>query len=158
MSVFLPLVAGAAGVATHLLFFKRGEHHMYATRYLQAVILTFSTSVVALTHYGERSMKESLNLSNSIFWYFLGGLYGSLIIYRLFFNPLNRFPGPYFARLSTFDLVFRLSKFDANKRFYQFHQKYGKFVRIGPNALSITEPEGVQVISGATSKCKKSAW
>jgi hypothetical protein len=158
MSVFLPLVAGAAGIATHLLFFNRGEHHMYATRYLQTLILAFSTPVVVLTHYGGQSIKESLNLSGSVLGYFLVGLYGSLIIYRLFFNPLNKFPGPYLNRLSTFNLVFRLSNFDANKHFYELHQKYGKFVRIGPNDLSITEPEGVQVISGATSKCKKSSW
>jgi hypothetical protein len=158
MSLFLPLLAGAAGAAAHLLFFNRGEHHLYAIRYLQALILTFGTSVVTLTHYGGRSLTDSLNLSGSIFGCFLGGVYGSLIIYRLFFNPLNKFPGPYFARLSLFDLVFRSSKFDTNKRFYQLHQKYGKFVRIGPSDLSITEPDGMQVISGATSKCKKSSW
>jgi hypothetical protein len=155
MSVLLPLVAGATGIATHLLFFNRGEHHMYATRYL---ILAFSTSVAALTHYAGQSVKESSNQSSSVLGYFLRGLYGSLIIYRLFFNPLNKFPGPYLNRLSTFNLVLRLSNFDANKHFYELHQKYGKFVRIGPNDLSITEPEGVQVISGATSKCKKSSW
>lgn len=158
MSVFLPPIAGAAGVAAHLLFFNRGEHHMYATRYLQALILTFGTSVVALTHYGGHSMNESLNLSSSIFGYFLAGLYGSLIIYRLFFNPLNKFPGPYFARLSLFDLVFRCTKFDTNKRFYELHQKYGRFVRIGPSDLSVTELDGMQVISGATSKSKKASW
>lgn len=158
MSVLLPLVAGAAGVAAHLLFFKRGEHHLYATRYLQVFILTFIASIVALTHYGGRSIQDSLNESSAIFGYFLGGLYGSLIIYRLFFNPLNKLPGPYFARLSKFDFVFRVSKFDANKHFYKLHQKYGKFVRYGPNDLSITEPEAMQVISGATSKCKKSPW
>jgi hypothetical protein len=158
MSVFRAIVAGAAGVAAHLLFFNHGEHHLYATRYLQALILTFGTSVVALTHYGGHSLHESLNLSSPIVGYFLAGLYGSLFIYRLFFNPLNKFPGPYFARLSMFDLVFRSTKFDANKRFYQLHQQYGKFVRIGPSDLSITEPDGMQIISGATSKCKKSSW
>ena len=158
MAVLLPLVAGAVGVATHLLFFKRGEHHLYPTRYLQAMTLTFGILAVALTHYGGRSMKESLYLSSSIFGYFLAGLYASLITYRLFFNPLNKLPGPYFARLSKWDLVFRLSKFDANKHFFRLHQKYGKFVRIGPNDMSITEPEGMQVINGATSKCKKSPW
>lgn len=74
MSVFRSLGAGAAGVATHLLFFNHGEHHLYATRYLQALILAFGTSVVALTHYGGHSMNESLNLSSSIFGYFLAGL------------------------------------------------------------------------------------
>jgi tryprostatin B 6-hydroxylase len=97
-------------------------------------------------------------MSSSVLGYFLAGLYGSLIMYRLFFNPLNRFPGPYFARLSSFYLVFRSTKLDTNRRLYQLHQKDGKFVRIGPNDLSITEPDGVQVVSGATSKCSKSSW
>jgi tryprostatin B 6-hydroxylase len=158
MSLFFPFVAGIAGIATHLLFFKRGEHHLYPIRYMQALVLTFATSIVALTHYGAHPWKESVSLSSSIFGYFLAGVYASLITYRLFFNPLNKFPGPYFARLSTFDLVFRVSKLDTHKYLYHLHQKNGKFVRIGPNELSITEPEGMQIINGVTSKCTKAAW
>jgi tryprostatin B 6-hydroxylase len=158
VSLFLPFVAGVAGIATHLLFFKRGEHHLYPVRYPQALALIFVTSVVALTHYGAHPWKESVSLSSPIFGYFLAGIYASLTAYRLFFNPLNKFPGPYFARLSAFDLVFRVSKFDANKHLYRLHQKHGKFVRIGPNELSITEPEGMQIINGATSKCRKATW
>jgi hypothetical protein len=59
MSLFLPFVAGVVGIATHLLFFKRGEHHLYPTGYLQVLALTFITSVVALTRYGARPWKES---------------------------------------------------------------------------------------------------
>lgn len=129
-SLFLPFVAGAAGIAAHLLFFQRGEHHLYPIRYLQGLALTFVTSVVTLTHYGAYPWKEFVSLSSSIFEYFLASDYASLITYRLFFNPLNKFPGPYFARLSTFDLVFRISKFDTNKCLYHLHQKHGKFVRI----------------------------
>jgi tryprostatin B 6-hydroxylase len=97
---------------------------------LQGLALTFVTSVVTSTHYGAHPWKESVSLSSSISGYFLAGVYASLITYRLFFNPMNKFPGPYFARLSTFDLVFRISKFDTNKYLHHLHQKHGKFVRI----------------------------
>ena len=82
MSLFLPFVAGTAGIAIHLLFFKRGEHHLYPIRYLQAFALTFVTSVVALTHYGAHPWKESVSLSSSVVGYFLARVYASLITYR----------------------------------------------------------------------------
>ena len=159
MSVLIPIAAGTAGVATHLLYFHHGEHHLYAIRYIQALLLLFVTAVVSLTHYGGLPMDQSFKITGSITGYFLLGLYTSLIIYRLFFNPLNKFPGPFLARLTTFDIVFRSAKnFDTNKQLLRLHQKYGKFIRIGPTNMSITEPEGVQIISGANSVCKKSPW
>src|SRR5947209_12515610 len=66
MSLFLSFMVGAASIVTHLLFFKRGEHHLYPIRYIQALALVFATSIVALTHCGAHPWKESVNLSSSI--------------------------------------------------------------------------------------------
>ena len=159
MSRLLALASASTGIAIHLLYFHCGEHHLYAIRYIQALLLLSITAIVSLTHYGGLPWRESFILTSSITGYFLAGLYASLVVYRLFFNPLNAFPGPFLARLTMFDIVARSAKrFDANKQFLALHRKYGKFVRIGPNDLSITVPEGVNVISGASSVCVKAPW
>ena len=85
-------------------------------------------------------------------------MYSSVLVYRLLFNPLNAFPGPFFAKLTKFDHVFRVTKMDNHHKLYDLHKKYGKFVRIGPNDLSVTDPDGTQVISAANSKCYKAPW
>jgi hypothetical protein len=159
MSVsMLPTVATLAGIASHLFFFKHSERHLYPFRYLQALLLAGVAVTVAQSQYGNIPISQSLKSTVQLTGYFLAGLYGSLIIYRLFLNPLNEIPGPYFARLSKFNHVFRNVKFDGHKQLHQLHQKHGRFVRIGPNDLSVTDPDGVEVISGPQSKCIKAQW
>lgn len=158
MSLFIPVAAAATGAASHLLYFHHGEHHLYPVVYLKILASLFMVSIIALTHYGHLPVKESFNLTSSVTGYFLAGLYTSLLVYRAFLNPLNKFPGPYFARFSKFYFVFVCAKLDANKQLLRMHEKYGKLVRFGPNDLSITEPDGVQVITGVASKCTKADW
>ncbi len=151
-------VSFTAGVLSHLLFYKHGERHLFPFRYVQFYLLLLAILTVARSHYlsvpTSQALKSSCGLSGI---YFLG-LYSSLIIYRLFFNPLNRFPGPYFARLTKFHHVVRNKNLDGHHKLLELHQKHGQFVRIGPNDLSITDPDGVQVVSGGNSKCTKAQW
>ena len=131
---------------------------MYATRYIQAFLILCVTSVVALSHYTNTPTKQCLGLMTGLAGYYLGGLYTSLIIYRLFLNALNKFPGPYLARLSKFDFVFKMGSNNSNFYLTDLHRKYGKYVRIGPNDLSITDPEAMQAVSGVQAKCAKNQW
>ena len=128
---------------------------MYATRYIQAFLILYCTSVVALSHYTNAPTKQCLGLITSLAGYCLGGLYTSLIIYRLFLNPLNKFPGPYMARLSKFDFVFKMGSNNSNFYLTDLYQKYGKYVRIGPTDLSIIDPDAMQIVSGVQAKCAK---
>ncbi|RPA85153.1 cytochrome P450 [Ascobolus immersus RN42] len=66
-----------------------------------------------------------------------------LTIYRLYFHPLARFPGPPLARASTFYQfwcemilpgVFNTRTFD------ELHPKFGPIVRTGPNRLHFSDP------------------
>jgi tryprostatin B 6-hydroxylase len=86
-------------------------------------------------------------------------LLGSLLLFRLFFNPLNKFPGPFWARISSLHLSIKVGrKFNAHTYLQQLHEKYGRVVRIGPNDLSITDADAVQIVSSARSKCTKAIW
>lgn len=153
-----PLFALLAGILSHLMFFKIGERHLYPFRYVQAFILAFVGTFMAKSNFQGLSTGAAATQTALLATFYFTGLYLSLVVYRLFFNPLNRFPGPYGARLSKFDFVFRLTKMDGHHKLYAMHQKYGKFVRIGPNDLSVSDPDGVQIVQGQNSKCTKAQW
>ncbi|OAG40198.1 hypothetical protein AYO21_05481 [Fonsecaea monophora] len=156
---YLPWAVVSAGVATHLFFFKVGERCLYPTRYLQAFLLGCIVASVARSHYGNIPTTEAIAFTAKYASLYLAGIYTSLIVYRLFFNPLNKIPGPFWARLSRFDLAFRVaSKRNTYQHLLAMHQKYGKFVRLDPNGISVAHPDGVEVINGVKSKCTKSAW
>ena len=88
----------------------------------------------------------------------MAGVYANLLFFRIFLNPLNSFPGPFGARISKLDHSVRNRKFDAHLQFLESHRKYGDFLRIGPNDLSVVDVRAVEVISAPNSKCKKSPW
>lgn len=152
------LSAAAVGIASYLFFFKHSERHLYPFRYVQFLLLAYFAVFTAKLHYFGSSTGPALRSTTQLAICYFIGLYASLLTYRLFFNPLNKFPGPFTARLSKFDHVFRLGKKDGHHLLYNMHQKYGPYVRIGPNDLSVTDPLGVQLVLGPNSKCTKAQW
>ncbi|KIY02863.1 uncharacterized protein Z520_01328 [Fonsecaea multimorphosa CBS 102226] len=156
---YLPLVVASVGVASHLFFFRVGERWKYPTRYLQAFLLGCVVTTVARSHYGNIPTIDAITFTAKYAAVYLAGLYTSLVVYRLFFNPLNKIPGPYWARLSRFDLVFRVAgKRNLHHHLLAMHKKYGKFVRLDPHGISVTHPDGVEVTCGVKSKCTKGEW
>ena len=96
----------------------------------------------------------------------------NMLLYRAFFHPLNRFPGPFGAKLSKF---WALGKVVESKvRWYQvagrLQEKYGDYVRTGdsnkpvsrtfadvsgPRELIIFDAEAINPILGFNSKARK---
>ncbi|KAI0102624.1 cytochrome P450 monooxygenase-like protein [Nemania sp. FL0031] len=76
-------------------------------------------------------------------------------IYRLYFHPLARFPGPRLAAVS--DLWYAKMYTGGRPPFQllEAHRKYGDIVRIAPNELSFATPQSYHDIYGHTSKGKK---
>lgn len=155
-----PVLATATGVAAYVLYFRRGERHLHPWRYVVTLVLGILLLWSHKWHWQHRSMLGAACEAFTLSSLFLGGLYASLLIYRLFLNPLNKFPGPLAARLSKLYLVQRNSKSNLHgqRELYDLHQTYGPYVRIGPNDLSVVDPEGMKVVLGPHSKCRKSAW
>lgn len=157
MQLNLHLLAFGAGVLCYAGYFNHGEHHLYGMKYLQLHAVAF-LGAAALLH------RQGLGLTEAViqtFMYdgvFLAGLYASLLVYRAFLNPLNVFPGPKTARITSFDLSFRIHNTQMYKTLQELHRQHGRFVRIGTGELSITHPHAVQEIFGGDSKCLKSPW
>ncbi|KAL5359671.1 cytochrome P450 [Aspergillus floccosus] len=151
--------AALAGILSHLLYFKRGERQLHPERYLVAFFLAFVASVLTLRHTADLPLRAAFQATATFASLYLAGLYSSLILYRLLFNPLNKFPGPFWARLSSLHIAFRVrKKKDFHMYMLRMHQKHGRIVRIGPNDLSIIDADCVQVVSSAQSKCTRSIF
>ncbi|QSZ33222.1 hypothetical protein DSL72_002810 [Monilinia vaccinii-corymbosi] len=65
------------------------------------------------------------------------------VLYRLYFHPLSRFPGPKLAA-ATLCLEFYHDCIQSGQYFIkiaQWHEQYGPIIRIGPNEIHINDPE-----------------
>ncbi|KAF2713713.1 putative P450 monooxygenase [Pleomassaria siparia CBS 279.74] len=153
------IIAFAGGVATHLLYYKQYEFHEHPFRNVQGFLLAIAGMVVIRVHYLSHALSLAVRSSLFLTAISLTGIYTSLVVYRLFFNPLNNtIPGPYWARLTKFNAAIRNRKIDGHRQLLALHKKYGRFVRLGPNDISVTDPDGVQVVNGHGSKCIKAPW
>lgn len=58
------------------------------------------------------------------------------VIYRLWFDPLRKYPGPTLARFSRIPYVYHTVKGDMVTWGHQLHNQYGDVVRVAPDELS----------------------
>jgi hypothetical protein len=76
---------------------------------------------------------------------FLIGLVGvtilTVLIKRRYFSPLSDIPGPFLASFTRLWQIVTLVQGDSVNVFYDLHQKYGPFVRVAPNEVSICHPD-----------------
>lgn len=49
----------------------------------------------------------------------------SLVIYRVFFHPLAKYPGPFLAKISDAYQLYHAYKGDRHLEFWRMHQRYG---------------------------------
>ncbi|KAI0473333.1 cytochrome P450 [Xylariaceae sp. FL0804] len=64
-----------------------------------------------------------------------------IIIYRLTFHPLAKFPGPFFCRISYIQQCYYEAILNGKfiHKFPEYHHKYGPVVRISPNEVHLND-------------------
>lgn len=72
----------------------------------------------------------------------------SLAIYRIYFHPLSKYPGPLLCKLTSLVWTYHFSVGDIIKWNDDLHTKYGETVRLGPNRLSFITPRAWKDIYG----------
>ncbi|KAL7805836.1 cytochrome P450 [Trichoderma aethiopicum] len=82
----------------------------------------------------------------------------SVAIYRIFFHPLSKYPGPLIAKLTDGYQLYHAWKGDRHLQFWRLHQKYGKVVRYGPNSLSFSTNQSLKDIYGFKSNVRKAEF
>lgn len=77
------------------------------------------------------------------------------IIYRIFFHPLHRIPGPFLAKFTE---LWRTRKYLAgnwHSDILDLHRKYGPVVRLSPNEVSFVDKDALAQVYGYTKSAKK---
>lgn len=120
------------GVSLHVLALRNGEWDLSVFKILTAIIAgPFALTICQMSLHGmafSSALWESCYLVASS----ISGIYLSMAVYRIGFHRLNRFPGPFLARLSNFyitGVVFR-----RHQEYFELenlHRQYGDVVRIG---------------------------
>ncbi|KAF2759886.1 cytochrome P450 monooxygenase-like protein [Pseudovirgaria hyperparasitica] len=127
---------------------------IYATiAFLVEIVVYFYVLPESQSHRLQSSLAETESL---IFFHFLA-LYSSIVVYRVFFHPLRRYPGPILARITNFWHVYKCLDAKNHLLLEKLHEQYGPIVRVGPQELSIVSPDIHLAMSGARTKCTKAA-
>ncbi|KIJ54456.1 hypothetical protein M422DRAFT_58037 [Sphaerobolus stellatus SS14] len=70
----------------------------------------------------------------------------STVLYRLSpFHPLAKYPGPFLWRITSLYLSYISATGKRHLIFDELHKKYGSYVRIGPNFLSVNTRSGLMI-------------
>ena len=97
-------------------------------------------------HLKEKPLAPLLLLCNQ---YYLLTLASSIAVYRLFFHPLRKYPGPVLGKLSKFYFSYiGLVRGGTHLWLEELHQKDEKIVRYGPNEVSFIDPDDAILIQG----------
>lgn len=166
MDVRLGLTSLIIGVGLHVIFFRHGEWHLWALKFrfthliLSFLLLVFVVHSVHL----ESGWLQSAGIASRLVASLVLGILSSMIAYRAFFHRLTRhgFSGPFIARLSQiYQTILASKKLRLCDEVEVLHKKYGDFVRIGPEEISIADPKAMVAIHGTNAKpgsCTKGPW
>ncbi|KAI0100755.1 cytochrome P450 [Nemania sp. FL0031] len=70
----------------------------------------------------------------------------AVCIYRLYFHPLRKYPGPLIARLSDLYGAYYASRTTLHVRTLQDHERFGSVIRHGPNKLVFSSVDALKDI------------
>ena len=136
---FLLIVSCFAGFVAHHGIFIRGEWHLHTFHIVVGHALVTFLAYVWLRS-SVAAVPDALNLSMAMFSCYVAALWSSIIIYRLFFHRLRRFPGPKLAAISKFWHVFKNISRTNHLVLQDLHQRYGDCVRTGGSPCRDTLP------------------
>ncbi|KAI5920170.1 isotrichodermin C-15 hydroxylase [Camillea tinctor] len=81
-----------------------------------------------------------------------------LVVYRVFFHPLAKYPGPFLAKITDAYQLYHAWKGDRHLEFWRMHQKYGRVVRFGPNSVSFNSNAALKDIYGFRANVRKAPF
>lgn len=133
-----------AAVASHYAIFKRLEPD--APRFFALVT---GGNVVLLTYLSTSGsgVLSVLGSAVAINILYFATLCTSVAVYRLSpFHPLSKYPGPALAKISKWYIAYFIAKGERHLLLKGLHARYGPWLRIGPNELSVNLPAAIRPI------------
>lgn len=124
------VAAATTGVLAHVLYFIRGYHDSQALR-IFVVHVSVYTAICVRSISSQDGAAHGLFASSAVFAAYLAALFTSMAVYRVFFHPLRRFPGPLAAKVSKFYALYNARNGQMHLEQNKLFNKYGSIVRIG---------------------------
>jgi hypothetical protein len=130
--VAMVLVGTISGITSHVGYFIRDEHHMSGPG---IIAIAFASPILLFSLILRYAAVESYYQAGMITAYAIGsyvaGLISSILVYRLLFHPLRKFPGPFYLRITKWNhTLLLITKGVQNfRRVDEWHAKYGDIVR-----------------------------
>ncbi|KAI0400729.1 cytochrome P450 [Xylaria palmicola] len=153
----ISLGSALLGIVSHLVIFIRGEWHMR----VPALIIAF-LSLLATLSFLEYNIVNNLGITvgfiTRVAGSYLGGLSGSIILYRKYFHRLRNFPGPPLAATTKLWHVWKCFGKSNHLLLEELFKEYGPIVRTGPEELTIVDAAIPQIADGPKSQFTKGAW
>ncbi|KAF6812374.1 L-ornithine-N5-monooxygenase [Colletotrichum musicola] len=146
-------VAAVVGLLSHWTYFIRGARSMNVVNIVTFHLLALGLLVLKTT--------SSLGFYDGLLTYFaisasyFAALFASIGVYRLIFHPLRRFPGPFQAKVTKLYIPWINLDWKLHEYYLEMHQKYGDFVRVGPNDISVVNLDAFNKLHGPQTKVSK---
>lgn len=70
----------------------------------------------------------------------------SIVVYRRFFSALSDVPGPFWASFSRLWHIKITLQHNQGEQITQAHEKYGHFVRLANNEVSVSHPDAIRKV------------
>ncbi|KAK7753196.1 hypothetical protein SLS62_004929 [Diatrype stigma] len=151
------LLAVIAGLIAHHGFFINGEWHMRGVQIISTHVAMASALLGILSRTNGTWGGSLHGLITMAIWYFTA-LFTSMTIYRLFFHATSSFPGPKLAAVTKLWHILHVRDSRNYLLMQKLHSKYGKFVRTGPNEISIFHPGALHSLDGWNNENTKDVW
>ena len=140
-------IAAATGILSHHLIFIRNEHHILAPQIFRFFLFLSFVLVIGEAKIWELSdSAQAVKASALILISYSASLFASIVIYRILFHPLRKFPGPLGARVSKFWHVGKLLGQPNFKVLHELHQQYGGFVRTGVHHTIVVNSKKCEIV------------
>lgn len=85
----------------------------------------------------------------------LGLLVATRLVWDIFLSPLRAIPGPILAKSTDFWRALHTYRGRVDLKHVELHRKYGTAVRVGPNCVSISDPNLIRTIYSTRNPWKK---
>lgn len=153
------LALGVLGVLGHLMVFIKIDPIETTPNLALAALITPAILSLVLNTLLDYSPLQATLTAALWFSSYVGGVFLSMLIYRLFFHRLRHYPGPFLAKITQLHhIAMVFERADHFRYLDKLHQQYGEYVRIGPNKLSIADPDIVDIAHGPNTKFNKAEW
>ncbi|KAI9828870.1 MAG: hypothetical protein M1819_006485 [Sarea resinae] len=153
----LGLGAAGLGLLSHIIF-KTFEPSVFG---FLSWLGALSTAICYLTNKNADTLSlGTLSVLPTVLFMtvYLAALSLSIGVYRLFLNPLRHFPGDTLPALTKWQSFYIAKEGKVHHYLWAQHKKYGDYIRVGPNEISVADASALPVIHGALSKFNKGPW